>query len=158
MQCSSGRAPARRHRRAGALAVLMALATGACDAVPGTDGPRVLELANDTIQLADGVTLVDVIVRRSAEGDFDPAAAEASQGDVVRFVADDNGGHAIVFESTALGPEGRDYLERTGQMRSPPLITSGSSWVITLDGAPAGDYPFRCTTHGESGRLSVTAR
>lgn len=116
-----------------------------------------LELANDTIQLAEGVTLVDVTVRRSAEGDFDPAAVEARSGDVVRFIADDNGGHAIVFENTALGADARDYLERTGQMRSPPLIASGSSWVVTLEGAPAGDYPFRCTTHGESGRLSVTA-
>jgi plastocyanin len=117
----------------------------------------VLELANDTIQLGGDVTLVEVTVRRSAEGDFDPAAVEARGGDVVRFTADDNGGHAIVFENTALGADAHAWLERTGQMRSPPLIASGSSWVVTLDGAPGGDYPFRCTTHGESGRLSVTA-
>lgn len=154
-QCRRCRAPARRIGRVGALAVLVAAA--ACDEVPGTGGPRVLELANDTIQLGEGVTLVEVTVRRSAEGDFDPAAVEAQSGDVVRFVAEDNGGHAIVFESTALAADAREYLERTGQMRSPPLITSGSSWVVTLDGAPAGDYPFRCTTHGESGRLVVAA-
>jgi plastocyanin len=129
----------------------------ACEAPPDS-GPRMLELANDTILLEEGVSLVDVKVRRSAEGDFDPAAVEAHTGDVVRFVADDNGGHAIVFESTALAGDVREWLERTGQLRSPPLITSGASWVVTLDGAPAGDYPFRCSTHSASGRLSVAAR
>lgn len=142
--------------RAGAFVVLLLVA--ACEAAPGDEGPRVLELANDTIRLDAGVSLVELLVRRSAEGDFEPAAVAADTGDVVRFVADDNGGHAIVFESTALAADVRDYLERTGQMRSPPLITSGSSWVVTLAGAPAGEYPFRCSTHNASGRLSVAAR
>lgn len=148
------RAPVRRIARTGALVVLGAVA---CDAVPGS-GPPVLELANDTIQLESGVSLIDIAVRRTAEGDFDPAAVQAHPADVVRFVAEDNGGHAIVFESTSLPAEVREFLERTAQMRSPPLITSGSSWVVTLAGAPVGEYPFRCSTHGESGRLSVAAR
>ncbi|HSJ31841.1 MAG TPA: plastocyanin/azurin family copper-binding protein [Longimicrobiales bacterium] len=130
-----------------------------CDDAPGVDpGPRTLELANDTIRLEQGVTLVEVEVRRAADGDFDPAAIEAHTGDVVRFAATDNGGHAIVFESTALATDARDWLERTGQMRSPPLITSGSAWVVTLDGAPPGDYPFLCSTHSARGRLTVSAR
>ena len=130
-----------------------------CDDVPGVDaGPRTLELANDTIQLEQGVSLVEVEVRRAADGDFDPAAPEAHPGDVIRFAAADNGGHAIVFESTALAADARDWLERTGQMRSPPLITSGAAWVVTLDGAPPGDYPFLCSTHGTRGRLTVSAR
>ena len=130
-----------------------------CDAVPGVDtGPRTLELANDTIRLEQGVTLVEVTVRRGADGDFDPAAPVAHTGDVVRFAAADNGGHAIVFESTALAPDAREWLERTGQMRSPPLITSGSAWVVTLDGAPPGDYPFLCSTHSARGRLTVRVR
>lgn len=130
-----------------------------CGDVPGVDpGPRTLELANDTIQLEQGVTLVEVEVRRAADGDFDPGAVAAHTGDVVRFAATDNGGHAIVFESTALAADARDWLERTGQMRSPPLITSGSAWVVTLDGAPPGDYPFLCSTHSARGRLTVSAR
>lgn len=153
-QCSRHRAPVRRFGRAGALVVLIALA---CDAAPG-GGPPVLELANDTIQLGPGVSLLDVNVGRSADGDFDPAMVEAHTGDIVRFVSEDNGGHAIVFESTALAADVREFLERSAQMRSPPLITSGASWVVTLEDAPAGDYPFRCSTHGESGRLSVAAR
>jgi plastocyanin len=155
-QGSCREAPARRFARAGAFVLLAAIV--ACDSPPGEEGPRVLELANDTIQLDAGVTLVDVSVRRGDAGDFDPAALSAKPGDVVRFTAADNGGHAIVFESTALAADARDYLERTGQMRSPPLIESGSSWVVTLDDAPAGDYPFRCSTHSSAGRLTISAR
>lgn len=153
-QCSSCRAPVRRLARAGALVVL---AAAACDSMPGS-GPPVLELANDTIQLGSGVSVVDVDIVRSAEGEFDPRVVEADTGDIVRFIAGDNGGHAIVFESSSLSAGVRDFLERTAQMRSPPLIASGSSWVVTLEGAPAGDYPFRCSTHGETGRLNVAAR
>jgi hypothetical protein len=29
--------------------------------------------------------------------------------------------------------------------------------VITLESAPAGEYPFRCTTHNASGGLTVGA-
>lgn len=153
-----GRTAAPARLILGAGAVLIAL--GACDSVRdgiGDDGPRVLELTHDTIRLADGVRLVDVEVKRGAAGDFEPAAVAARTGDVVRFTAADHGGHAIVFEATTLPQPARDFLQRTGQMRSPPLITSGAAWVITLDGAPAGEYPFRCTTHDTAGRLSVTA-
>ena len=122
----------------------------------GDDGPRVLELAHDTIRLPAGVRLIDVTVRRDERGDFDPAQVPARQGDVVRFTAADRAGHAISFEGSALAADARAYLERTGQLRGPPLITTDAAWVITLDGAPAGEYPFRCATHDVSGRLTVT--
>lgn len=149
-------APARRLVRAGAL-VLSAMSAACADA-PGDEGPRVLELSHDTIQLESGVALVDVAVRRAENGDFEPAMIEAGVGDVVRFTAGDRGGHAISFEGSSLGADARAWLEQTGQLRSPPLITSDAAWVITLDGAPAGEYPFRCTTHNTAGRLTVTAR
>ena len=155
-QCRSWRAPVRQFRRAGALSFVVMIA--ACERAPDDAGPRVLELAHDTIQLADGVSLIDVTAQREQGGDFDPARVEAKTGDVVRFTAGDAGGHAIVFDGAALTAEAREYLERTGQLRSPPLIASGSAWVITLDGAPAGEYPFRCSTHNGSGRLTVAAR
>lgn len=150
-------APVRRLARAGALCFMAACA--ACDRSVGAgdEGPRVLELTHDTIQLPASVTLHDVRVRRDASGDFDPAVIAAKQGDVVRFTAADRGGHAIVFEGAALAADVRDYLERTGQLRGPPLITTNAAWVITLDGAPAGEYPFRCSTHDVAGRLTVSA-
>jgi plastocyanin len=115
----------------------------------------VLELTHDTIRLEAGVRLHDVSVQRSAAGEFDPAEVAARRGDVVRFTARDNGGHAILFDAASLAPEAHEYLERTGQLRSPPLIETGAAWVITLDGAPAGVYAFRCATHDVVGRIVV---
>jgi plastocyanin len=144
------------------LALLMMLSMAACDRVPvigGSDeGPRVLELDHDTIRLEGGVRLIDVAVRRNADGDFDPPHIEARQGDVIRFTSQDRAGHAIAFLGAELAVDVQDFLARTGQMRSPPFITDGASWVITLEDAPAGEYQFHCTTHDARGRLTVTAR
>ena len=150
-------APVRLLVAAGAVVILMA----GCDRVResvGDDGPRVLELSHDTIRLAQGVRLHDVAVRRTAQGDFEPATVQARVGDVIRFTADDNGGHALAFDGAALAPAARTWIEGSSQVRSPPLISRGAAWVITLDGAPAGDYPFRCTTHDVAGRLTVSAQ
>ena len=150
-------APARQCARAGAVLIL---ACAGCDrdAPIGDQGPRVLELAHDTIRLPDGVSLKQIDVARRGEGEFEPATVQARQGDMVRFTSRDRGAHAIVFEGTALDSVARSYLERTGQLRGPPLITTGAAWIITLDDAPAGEYPFRCTTHNATGRLQVVAR
>jgi hypothetical protein len=40
--------------------------------------PRVLELTHDTIHLEAGVRLVEVRVRRSDEGEFDPLSVQAA--------------------------------------------------------------------------------
>jgi plastocyanin len=156
----NGEAPLRTRVRGGVVALLACALAAGCDrAGPGGDeGPRVIELAHDTIRLEQGVRLVDIAVRRQADGEFDPADVEARQGDLVRFTAGDGGGHAIAFVGPQLGAEARSFLEQTGQLRSPPLIVSDASWVITLEGAPPGEYPFHCTTHNVAGRLSVVAR
>jgi plastocyanin len=156
---STRRAPVRQFVRAGAFVSLTVLAAGGCDrVVPGDAGPRVLELAHDTIRLEAGVSLIDVAVHRQATGDFEPAQVEARQGDVLRFTAADRAGHAIVFTSPSLEPAAREFLEQSGQLRSPPLIAEGAAWVITLADAPPGEYPFHCTTHNVAGRLTVSAR
>ena len=54
-------------------------------------------------------------------------------------------------------PEARAFLEKTGQLRSPPLVTNGASWVITLKDAPLGTYVFRCLNHHDTGQLTVAA-
>jgi plastocyanin len=118
----------------------------------------VLELTHDTIQLPDSVRLIDVRVRRDTSGDFEPASVEAKQSDMVRFTAADRAGHAIAFDGATLSADVRAFLERTGQLRGPPLITTDAAWVISLDGAPAGQYPFRCVTHDLTGTLTVVPR
>jgi plastocyanin len=160
--------PAPCRRRAGVLlwacCLLLALAAGtACDRVPGLgggedQGPRVLELAHDTIRLEQGVRLHEVVLSRARAGIFEPARLQVRQGDVVRFTAEDGAGHAVVFTGEALAPGARQFLESTGQMRSPPFVAAGSGWVITLEGAPAGEYPFLCTTHDARGSLTVVPR
>jgi plastocyanin len=118
----------------------------------------VLELAHDTIRLEAGVRLHDVTLRRETGGEFHPAALQATQGDVIRFTADDMAGHAIAFVGAELDPAIRQFLEETGQLRGPPLITRGASWVITTQNAPVGNYPFHCSTHAVRGNMTVSAR
>lgn len=157
MRNCRNRVPVRLRARAGAL--LFPLLLTGCDRAGETDeGPRVLELLNDTVELAQGVRVHDVAVSRTASGDFDPQAPSAQTGDVVRFISQDAGNHAIAFEGSALSDTARAFLDTTGQLRSPPLITAGSTWIISLDGAPPGVYTFRCATHGSQGQLTVAVR
>jgi plastocyanin len=132
----------------------------ACDDVrPSAEsGPRVIELAHDTIRLEPGSMLVEVRVRRSGTGDFDPPRVQAAPGDYIRFEAADGGGHAIVFAGDLLSAAGREFMERTDQLRSPPLIREGASWILTLADAPPGTYPFHCTTHNARGELIIAER
>jgi len=122
----------------------------------GEQKDRTLELANDTIDVPAGTDLHDVVVRLGDQHrDFSPAQLQARPGDYLRFTADDSRTHAIAFEPAT--PELKTFLETTGQLRSPPLITKGASWVITLKNAPAGQYTFRCLVHNDVGQLTVAA-
>jgi plastocyanin len=150
-------APVRQFARTGAV-LSLACTAAACDRVRTEEGPRVLELAHDTIQLEAGVRLHDVTLRREAGGEFHPSALQATQGDVIRFTADDMAGHAIAFIGAELDPAVRRFLDETGQLRGPPLISRGASWVITTENAPLGDYPFHCSTHAVRGSMTVSAR
>ena len=124
-----------------------------------TDEPAVLELETDTIRLPPGTRILDVGIEVRAEGsEFEPAAVSARQGDVVRFTAGDHRGHALVFDPARLDPEAAAFLESSGQLRGPPLLSAGTSWIVSLAGAPPGSYPFRCVTHDASGVLRVEAR
>ena len=85
-----------------------------------------------------------------------PARVEAEPGDIVRFTVADRRPHAVVFLPGSTGPV-RDFLRRTGQLRGPPLVNEGAAWIVTLDEAPPGRYPFRCRVHDADGILVVTA-
>jgi plastocyanin len=140
------------------IGVFLLLASASCGDAPliGEKKDRTLELATDTIQLPSGVDLHDVEVRTKDQGkDFEPAQIAAIPGDYLRFTIGDSRTHAIVFEVTA--PEGRAFLEKTGQLRSPPLVTNGAVWVITLKDAPHGTYGFRCLIHHDTGQVTVAA-
>ena len=143
----------------GLIAVLLPVLVS-CSGGEEPPDPRVLVLGADTIVLPDSIGLVVFEVGRRQDGAtrFEPEAAQASPGDVVRFASLDNGAHAIAFDAVSLAPDARAYLEQSGQLRSPPLLARDAAWVVNLEGAPPGRYPFTCATHGERGTLTVTAR
>lgn len=154
MQCSS--APARLLRNSAGAFVFVLLT--ACEKAPLIgDKDRTLELAGDTIELPAGVELHDVRIRTDAQSrDFEPTQLIAAPGDYVRFTTADSRTHAIVFDAAA--PEIRTFLESTGQLRSPPLVSKGASWVVAFERAPVGTYVFRCLMHHHSGQIGVAAR
>lgn len=146
-----------RRGRAGVVVLAALLAGAACDRVGLNDSPETLQLEQDTVQLAAGVRVVDVSVASGAQGEFDPVRATARSGDVVRFTAADSHLHALAFDSNRLSGEALAFLDRTGQLRGPPLATSGTEWIVNLAGAPPGEYPYSCISHGVRGSLTVTA-
>lgn len=149
-------APGRPARGASAaLLVVLALAPAACRRKGAEPESRaVLELSNDTIKLERGVALVDVLVRFNTP--LAPDTARVKQGDVVRFVTGDARPHAIAFEADRLTPESMAFLERTDQLRGPPLIAEGSSWVVSLADAPPGIYSFVDLSQDARGAIVVS--
>lgn len=139
------------------LALLLAAAAAACEAPALGGRGEVIELDSDTVRLAPGVAVADVLLRAGARATVEPDTVRIRVGDVVRFTAADSRMHAIAFERTRIAPAGVAFLERTGQLRSPPLLTDGASWVVSFAGAPPGAYPFTDTSWGAPGAVLVAA-
>lgn len=118
-----------------------------------------LPLGKDTIDLGRDVSVVEIrLGGAGATGRIWPDTVRARVGDVVRFLAIDARGHAVAFEDSALSADGRAFLQRTRQLRGPPLISTGASWVVSLKDAPAGRYPFHSLTRDAAGLLLVEPR
>lgn len=147
-------ASGRAVRRPGAGFLLFTgLVIAGCEAV---GGGATLELDTTDIQLDRGVSLHDVTIRGMAATDsILPASVEARSGDVVRFTTDDHRTHAMAFEADRLDPAVRQYLEETNQLRGPPLVNRGGAWVVILEDAPPGRYPFLCRSHDARGLLVI---
>lgn len=147
-------APARRFRALAGVAVFGVLAAG-CDGAPGTSsgGDRTLELSTDTIRLESGVRMHDVKVRAVQNADFDPLQIAAKVGDIVRFTIADTRTHALVLDAPSDGA--RQLLESSGQRRSPPLVSEGQAWVVSLKGMPAGTYTVSCVSHAGNATVTV---
>lgn len=152
------------RRRSGAFSFptvfcALALATLACDSAREPEERAVIELAEDTIRLERGVTITDILVRsRTADAPpLQPDTVRVTSGDVVRFISADNHPHAIAFESALLAPQVEEFLRGTGQLRGPPLITEGASWIVSLEGAPPGAYHFIDLSQNARGLVLVAA-
>lgn len=141
--------------RSGAFALVVLLTSASCEGI-GSDRPT-LQLDGEEVRLGEGVALHEVrlgAVRGGAA--LEPDTVRARVGDVVRFVAADSRTYAVAFDAAALDGGARAFLERSGQLRSPPLVESGASWIVSLEGAPPGAYAFELPG-GERGLLLVQA-
>ena len=129
-----------------------------CDRA-GRPEPVQLVINGDTITLPEGTRVFDIEASApGGSGSLRPSNVEVSVGDVVRFIATDGQPHAFVFEPDSSAGALSAFLETSGQMRSPPLVSRDSRWIVSLEGAPTGTYPFRCLTHNARGLLMVVAR
>lgn len=77
-----------------------------------------------------------------------PTRIQAFPGDGVEFRSVDHRVHTVEFLADSLTVEVREFLESSGQIASPPLVTRGSRFVLRLQNAPVGLYFFMSEGHG----------
>lgn len=151
-------APERPWGRSGACLfglvwLVPALLAGGCDTIGGGSS-----IALDSADVAIAGSVHEIrVAGAGARDSIAPTTLEASSGDAVRFVVDDRRPHAFTFTAESLAAPVREYLERTGQLRGPPLVNEGSEWVVILEDAPAGEYPFHCRSHDARGEITVVS-
>lgn len=149
------KAPGRLSRRSGALVfgLVVTLAASACDAVSGGS-----TITLDSAEVSIDGSVHDVTIAGAGAVDsIAPEMVQARVGDAIRFVVEDRRPHAIMFTAERLEAPVREYLERTSQLRGPPLVNEGSSWVVLLEDAVPGRYPFHCRSHDAAGEITVAA-
>jgi plastocyanin len=137
--------PERSTRRSGVLVSILAVLTlTGCEAV---DGGGTIQLDTAEVNLAGGQVHEIVIAGAAATDSIAPTGVRARPGDALRFTTADHRTHAMAFEADRLDPAIREYLDATNQLRGPPLVNRGAAWVVVLEGAPPGRYPFLCRAH-----------
>jgi plastocyanin len=86
---------------------------------------------------------------------LDPPTVTVRVGDYVEFLTTDRRVHAVSFVLDSLPPGAADFLRRSGQEASPPLVETGTRFLITLADAPTGRYPFVVIGNGAEARGAV---
>lgn len=99
-------------------------------------------LLRTELGLSDGDRVHSIEVTGGAREVLEPPEVHVPPGAWVQFVTTDWRVHAVRFVTDSLGPEGLAFLERTGQMGSPPLVDRDARFVVSFDEAPEGRYPF----------------
>lgn len=88
----------------------------------------------------------------------DPQLDSVPSGAWVQFVSDDWLVHEVAFAPDSLSAAAHDFLERSGQLASPPLLQRGARFVVSFEGAPPGRYPYvlQGNTTAGAGLIVVT--
>lgn len=123
--------------------------------MPGRQERSTLQIGDTTINLGERVRVHDISVAQMSKGDFDPASVNAGTGDVLQFKTVDMRTHALAFDESMLTPQVRQTLADKQQLRSPPLVTEGTAWIVSLEGIPPGTYRINCLTHNSSFTVNV---
>lgn len=89
---------------------------------------------------------------RGAEEHAVPTVIRAYPGDGVEFLSVDHRVHTLEFVTDSLAREVREFLEATGQIDSPPLVSRGNRFILNLKNAPVGRYFFLSEGHGGTAR------
>lgn len=138
------------------LAVALALSLGACadEEPPGGEPPADPEAElRWRLGIEDDVSIHRVSLGgRGSSEHVVPARLEIEPGDVVEFVTVDGRVHTVRFFADSLSAAAAEFLRRTDQMQSPPLLERGARFVLTFRDAPSGRYPFRSDGGGGSSR------
>lgn len=133
------------------LCLLATLAVTGCSEAAEADRQPDLVL-----QAELGLTLEDRVhrVRLSGGGveKADPPEVQVEPGSFVEFVTADWLIHEVIFEADSLSAEQRDFLMRTDQLASPPLIERDGRYVLVFEGAPTGRYPYLLEGNGRPSR------
>jgi len=78
----------------------------------------------------------------------EPREVTLPEGAYVEFVTTDSWVHEVHFELDSLDGPARDFLQRTDQLDSPPMVNVDSRFLVSMRDAPAGRYPFRIEGNG----------
>ena len=133
---------------AGLLLFPLLLGPIGCGPRPGEAPDPETEGARD-LGLRTGSRLHRVVLGgRGSEEHVLPQRIQAGPGDAVEFVTVDHRVHTVAFVQDSIPARAWDFLLSTGQDVSPPLLSSGSRFLVRLDGAPPGRYLFRSRGHG----------
>lgn len=127
-------------------ATVLALA-GAC----GSEVPEALRpdpVLREELGLTDADEVHRVLLSAATGERARPDSVAVPDGAWVDFVSADFRVHEIVFEVDSLAPPARAFLERTDQVASPPLVDRGARFVIHMEGAPPGRYPYLLQGNG----------
>ena len=81
-----------------------------------------------------------------------PESLDTEVGAVVVFQVADWRLHTVRFLTDEMDAGQVAYLEGLGQVESPPLVTRGSRFLVTFEGAPPGAYPYSLEGFGNPAR------